>query len=281
VVVSSPASKQNAPDANALIAAHAAEIERLPSLVASGVVEVRWRDEDGSHFEQGDLDLRFRSPSDLSLRISKLGETQLMGGCNAQRWWWFEGWSKPTSMAIGARGSAAPRANAQRPPPIGAEELLAILGLRAFESVEASAASTAGESAGTWVVDLPSSRSPFRLPTRLTFDRAQASGAVGWSLVKIEAIDGDGEVVISARFDAHRRIERRAAPTGDWPVIATSIRLTGQPRDGRRGFEWLILLDRPSATGERIVDRLFDPAAIETSLRPEFVEVDGEVRGRR
>lgn len=267
-----------APSARTLLAAHAAEIERLPTLVSAGILEVRWRGDDRPHFEQGDLDLRFRAPDELSLRLHKLGETLFLGGCNAAQWWWYEGWSKPTTMSVGVRetgGSSAASDAGRRGPPIEAHELLTILGLRSLGSVDSDRAARPAADGG-WIVDLEGATSLRALPARATFVPAQAPGAVGWSLRSLEVIDADGVAVLTAHYENHRRIERRGLPPGDWPIIATRVRITVPPRGKRNGLEWLVELDRPSATGERIVERLFDLEAVSASVRADRVErVDG------
>lgn len=265
------------PTAALLLASHGNELARLPTLVSGGFLELTWHDDSGRHFEQGDLDLRFRAPVEISLRLSKVGETHILGGSNAKQWWWYDGLRTPKRLSIGSLGAdRRPRSisTAEREgaggPPIAPEELLGLLGLREFRSSRALAHPSDVE--GRWIVEIPPSESPFRLLTRAVFAPSQAVGAVGWSLVRLKLVDESGGVVVDVTYEGHRRIERRGAATGDWPVIATRIRLAFPPRGGRPGGEWLIVLDRPSATGERIVERLFDPEAIRTTLRPDVVD---------
>lgn len=255
------------PQSRELLAAHANELERMPALVAAGVLEISWRDADGAHFEQGDLDLRHRPPQELSLRLSKLGETLFLAGSNGTQWWWFEGWSKPTRLLAGRRDGAAsdPRV------PITMEEMLTLLGLRAFDPRGIDAAPLRDD-AGRWIVPLEADRSPLRVPTRLTFDRAQVQGDTGWSLVGIDAIDETGQVILRSSLERHRRIERRDRAPGDWPRLATRIRVQIPPRGDRGSSNWLVELDRPSASSERIAPRLFDLDAVKASLRAEVVE---------
>lgn len=263
-----------APSVQTLLDAHAAELERLPSLVAGGTLEVRWRDDQGDHFEQGDLDLRFRAPGELSLRLSKVGETQFLGGCNATHWWWFEGWTKPTRLAIGSRradGRSAAKDAERRGPPIQADELLTLLALRPFARIETDRPAQKRVD-GEWIVDLDDRTSPMGLPTRLVFVPAQAQGAVGWTMRSLEVLDAAGTVVLSALYEDHARIERRGVATGDWPVMAKRVTITVPPHGDRTGFEWRIVLDRPSATGERIAERLFDLQAVRAAVRAEVVE---------
>lgn len=269
-----------APSTVTLVRSHAHELSQLPTLVSSGILEVTWRDDRGSHFEQGDLDLRFRGPDQLSLRLSKVGETQFLGGCNASQWWWYEGWTKPTRLSIGERRAHSDQveqasADTERTgPPIEAHELLTILSLRPFDHVTRDRPARLGDD-GAWIVELDASESPLELPTRLTFVTAQAPGAVGWSLRSLEVLDAAGTPQLTTTYEAHRRIERRGVATGDWPILPTRIRIVVPTRNDRPGFEWLVELDRPSATGERIVERLFELEAVRASVRAEVVEEVG------
>lgn len=289
------------PTPQSLLDGHAAQLARMPTLVSAGVVEVVWHDESGRHFEQGDVDLRFRAPHDASFRVSKVGETFLMVGANERTWWWFEGWTKPTRLTFGRRSADdaggvaehAPAADAgSRTDPLArpeAEELMALFGLRPLgraagwaDSARVDAGSDPGSPArpaqggdrAERVVALDPRASLFSLPAQATFARSQLQGDAGWFLTGLEVLRDDGTPIVTARFDDHRRVERRDAPPGDWPVIAARMRVTLSARGDRPGAEWMIVLDRPSATGERIVDRLFDPAAVRAALRP--TEVEGE-----
>lgn len=69
---------------------HNARVALLDTLYADGVVEVRWTDEDGKHFEQGDLDVWLHMPNETALQVSKLGERFFWLGCNARASWVFD-----------------------------------------------------------------------------------------------------------------------------------------------------------------------------------------------
>lgn len=262
--------------AEELLRSHASQVARLPSLVAAGVIEIRWGDDKGEHFEQGDLDLRYRAPDDLSMRVSKVGETQFMGGCNAARWWWFEGWSKPTRFWSRPRDAARSPDDANRPP-ITMDEMLALMGLRTMTTSTAVPGMVEKHPddpawSARLVVDLGPEQSVLGLPTRVLYDVRQVPGEGIWLPVRIEVLDGSGALLIASDLEHFRRVERRDAPPGDWPVIATRVRVEVPERGERGAFRWFVALDRPSASGERIVERLFDPDAVRESLRPQIID---------
>jgi len=274
-----PPADQQGPSAAELLAAHAQELERLPALVSGGVIEVSWRDQAGNHFEQGDLDLRYRAPEELSLRLAKLGQTQFQAGCNRTLWWYYEGWSKPTRLVTGTRLRAPGAAIADPRLPITIDEILALLGLRAWGTADAEPEADS-EGSGRWMVRIGAARSPLGLPTRLTFDRAQVAGDLGWSLVRIEALDAEGGPLVRSDLESHRRVEMRGAAPGAWPRIATRVRISVPARHGRDASTWLIELDRPSASAERIAPKLFDLEAVTASLRPQVID-DGKAGDRK
>lgn len=266
-----------------LIAAHDAEVSRLPFLVSSGIVQVNWRDGEARHFEQGDLDLRYRAPREASLRVSKLGEVFLVAGTNDLFWWWYDGFGKPTRFQLrrhrdaksGATGSergagTVAEAGSDR---VEAEALLLLFGLKSL-----------GKAAG-WdplsptdpterAVRIEPQPESGGVPLRALFAPSRVQGSAQWVLVGLDLLDRDDEAVASVRYDAHRRVERRGVAPGEWPVVATRLRMTIPPREGRSASEWLIELDRPVATSDRIVDRLFDPVVVRTSLRADIEESD-------
>ncbi len=264
----------DAVSATALLEAHAAQLAKLPSLVAVGVVEVRWRDDQGDHFEQGDLDLRYRAPEELSFRVSKVGETIFMGGCRPDAWWWYEGWSKPTRFWSRPRLPRDPD-DAHRPQ-VTMDEMLALAGLRALGTADGPAIDLSAEGEpGRYAVDLPEATSVLRLPTRAVFAPHQVQGETGWSLVRVEVFDRRGQLMVGSDLSGHRRVERRGAPPGDWPAVASRVSVAVPARGDRGAYTLLVALDRPSATGERIVERLFDPKAVRESLRPQVVDDGG------
>src|SRR5262245_15242428 len=73
-----------------LMTAHNQRIEQLRKLYADGVVEIRWKDKNGNHYEQGNMELWLQLPRRTALRVEKLGEVRLWLGSDDQRYWLFD-----------------------------------------------------------------------------------------------------------------------------------------------------------------------------------------------
>lgn len=78
------------PDYEVLAAAHNDRVERLGRIAARGVIEMWWTDDDGRHYEQGELDLWISLPSRTALNISKLGHRFMWIGSDDRQTWLFE-----------------------------------------------------------------------------------------------------------------------------------------------------------------------------------------------
>jgi hypothetical protein len=80
----------DAPTARAIIIAHNERVAKLATTYSEGVIEIRWRDERGKHFEGGDLDLWQTTGDRTALRVSKFGDVFLWLGSNEQEYWLFD-----------------------------------------------------------------------------------------------------------------------------------------------------------------------------------------------
>ena len=70
------------------------------NLVGRGVVEFRWKDEDGEHKKQGDLDF-WKQGENVSMRISKLGEPLVWLGGGQNACWLFDLMADQRTLTIG------------------------------------------------------------------------------------------------------------------------------------------------------------------------------------
>ena len=70
------------------------------ALVGRGVVEFRWKDDNGNHKEQGDMDF-WKQGEAISLRISKFGEPLMWFGGEHHSYWLFEMFDDETILTIG------------------------------------------------------------------------------------------------------------------------------------------------------------------------------------
>ena len=78
------------PGYEVLAAAHNQRVERLGMIAARGVIEMWWTDDDGDHYEQGELDLWIALPRRTALRVSKLGHLFMWIGSDDRQTWLFD-----------------------------------------------------------------------------------------------------------------------------------------------------------------------------------------------
>ena len=74
------------------------------ALVARGVIEFRWTDDDGKHKQQGDLDF-WKQGKSVSIRVSKLGEPLVWLGGGQDSYWFFELMGDETTLTLGGDNS--------------------------------------------------------------------------------------------------------------------------------------------------------------------------------
>ena len=80
-------------DAAPVVQAHNERAERLRDLTARGILSLRFPDpekEGDTRYEQGDLNLQRRAPSDTALVLTTLGETLIWLGSNDDAFWLFD-----------------------------------------------------------------------------------------------------------------------------------------------------------------------------------------------
>ncbi len=97
-----------APTVEAITASEQARVGTLRFLHARGVAELRWTDEQGSHFEQGDADIRWCAGRGVAASISKFGDRHAWLGSDGTRWWRFELKTAPSRLVWGMIAASAP-----------------------------------------------------------------------------------------------------------------------------------------------------------------------------
>ena len=108
-----PAVTQVVPTNEAIAASEQARVGALRVLHARGVAELRWNDEQGSHFEQGDADLRWCAGRGVAASISKFGDRHAWLGSDGARWWRFELKTAPSRLVWGTMAASAPTQSAR------------------------------------------------------------------------------------------------------------------------------------------------------------------------
>ena len=144
---------------------HNARASLLDQLYANGVVEIWWTDEEGKHYEQGDVDIWMRMPSEVALQISKMSERLFWLGANADASWFFdlrkEGHTfaeigDPTAQAVQSEGA---------PLAISMATLLELMGLAKIPAEKPQDLPDVAydEATNAWILTTEGSTGPIRL----------------------------------------------------------------------------------------------------------------------
>lgn len=249
----------------AVLEAQALRMRRLTLLESRGVIEFRWRDEDGAHFEQCDLDLFAVLPHRVAVRASKVGERFLWLGCDESRWWVFRLAEKPSRLEVYPLG-VAPGGGAT---PYSPRDLLALAGLVPLPPNDGKAMTARTAPDGTVVLDVAASG----VSPRMRWGFTLGSGVPA----AIEMLTPAGEVIARANLSNYVSCPVEGLAVGDWPRVPSRIEVVSGPAGpagaAAEGDAVRIALDAPSGRGERIKDRLFRLEELQESLRPEEVVV--------
>lgn len=249
-----PASMPGVPTAERIARSEASRAGALRFLHARGVAELRWRDAQGAHFDQGDLDLRWADGRGLAASISKFGDRLAWIGSDGAHWWRFELKSTPTRLVFGSLrgGIDRPRsldALAAAPAFLGLRPLVPLEGARVvlregLAWVEVSIGGPGGDRAEAGFD--PASFAPRALVLRLE-DGAEVRAEFG-ELVAVRT-DGVGE-------GAWPRVPRQVTARRDADGPSLSIAIDGAAADPAAA-------DRPA---------LYDLGELRARLAPETVE---------
>ena len=244
------------PAADAVAASERARVGGLQFLHAKGVAEIRWKDDDGNHFEQGDADVRWSAARGCAASISKFGDRYALLGTDGRRWWSIFPKAKPSRMEWGAMGTGAQSQ--------GANDALAAnpryMGL--LPLLPAAGAMAEMEDGLAWFNLADDAANSVGIVARAGFDPATLTPRA----VRLRWPDGSAARV---EFGEMMPVETVGAAQGAWPRIPR--RIAGS-HEGR-GVTLSIALDSARADAEA-VDRpgLYDMDALRARFAPEQVE---------
>ena len=244
------------PASDAVAAGERARVGSLRFLHAKGVAEIRWKDDDGNHFEQGDADVRWAATRGCAASISKFGDRYALLGTDGRRWWSIFPKAKPSRMEWGAIGTGAASQ--------GANDALAAnpryMGL--LPLLPAAGAAAEMEDGLAWFTLADDAASSVGILARAGFDPATLVPRA----VRLRWPDGSAARV---EFGEMMPVETAGAAQGAWPRIPR--RIAGS-HEGR-GVMLSIALDSARADAEA-VDRpgLYDMDALRARFAPEQVE---------
>ena len=257
--VNKPPPQLEPPSYAAVAEAHNARIDQLARVYARGVIELHWSDQDGRHFEQGDVDLWIALPHRTALNIEKFGQRILWLGSDEQHHWLFDFREDDSVLYLGTNGEPTGGQGAGHLP-IQPHTLLTLCGLsRLGPSVgERRTAVKYDAHHDAWVVTLETHTQS----ARLYLDRHTLLP------VWVEALSPDGRILFHselamARYDSvaiagapavHRPkfptlVDIFSADDTDTPAIKLAVRSpTDEVQDHYFDLKWLTDAFAPDRT---------------------------------
>jgi hypothetical protein len=222
-----PTKIETAPARHDVLAAHNERVRKLATTNSVGVIELRWSDERGKHFEQGDLELWQTTNDRTALDISKIGERLLWMGSNAEQWWLFDLMTKGDHVAyVGRHDEMGNGFGALGVRPLA---LLDLLGLSPIDAArDAEKPLVFDESIRAWTLRTTGRGGELRiafdavtyLPKRIELLDASGLVVAQSTLTRYASVDVPG-LAIMARpkmpltIDIHRAATGEAAIAGD------------------------------------------------------------------
>lgn len=198
------------------------DIEQLGVLWGRATTQVRYRDDDGQQrLEQGEGHLQIVRPDRVALSIGKVGQMLLWLGCDDTRYWWFDMTGKQHVAFVGRHDGAARRAAAHGHGPggltgnVSPRLVTRLLGVVPLPTGFAAGGSVEWSRDGKQLVvasNLPAENpANTESPARARASARQRLWFVPETLAlrRVELIDPQGRVEVSAELDDDRFVEIR------------------------------------------------------------------------
>ena len=194
-----------------VIERHNARVQRLRHFYANGTIMLRWMDADGSHSEQGNIELWADLPDRLAIRIYKaaIGEDFLKLGMNADRAWVLDLRPKPPDLLLIESMQQALSGKEGLPISMNPRAIVDMMGLATLPNDLPGNAACLSEDASKWVVQTTADSGRIRIE----FDRKSGFPTA------VRQIGPDGDVLLKSTVapDKYERIELDRESPMDYP----------------------------------------------------------------
>ncbi len=251
------------PSYETLASVHNRRVEMLSRVYARGNVEIRWTDDNGGHFEGGDLDLWIALPDRTAMNISKFGERILWLGSRGKWAWVFDFRGDETVLScvcheeLRARGDTAGIFMVP-------QSLLGLCGLTRLPEPSAEQPLVSNDPHSDQLMVTVSRPDGSR---RLFIDRGTLLP------VGVEDLSVDGVLLVSSTINLARYapVAVEGAGPGQRPMFPTLIDIDAPDKSS----SVKIAVRRPT---NDVKDRFFDLNWLMTAMPPERVEGECPIR---
>jgi hypothetical protein len=245
--------------------AHNDRVAQLQQLYAVGTIEFRWKDDKGSHFENGHVELWLSLPRRTALRIDKVGEVLLWLGSDDERYWFFDLLSKESSLKVGRHDEAVAADEASTVLGMRPLVMLDLLALKALPTDGQDVAVTLDAARNAWMVQV--NGDGVAIPaTRMYFDRATLLP------MRVEVLDAAGEIRTSSSLRRYQSVTQAGMSPAAFPKFATLIDIFASTDDAANGSVKLALDEATGVVDDQPLDRVFDLERLMSALKPTRVE---------
>jgi hypothetical protein len=254
------------------VTAQQARLRKLQFLEGRGVVEIRWTDAKGRHFEQGDVDMYLMPPWKTAFNISKLGQRLAWIGSDEEAWWIFrldetpsyaERFPWPEPVGIGGTGGGSDDGLADDAMSVvSPDALLAMAGLTRFPPISTVRLSEDIEAKRLTVEMLPTARGHRPAPRY----RWTLNAATNLPLT-VELLDESGGIVATGRLEEYAPAAIDGMSVGEHPLVPKRIAIARSDEQG----ELRLALNAPTARGERVQAKFFRFQELLAALQPKEV----------
>jgi len=209
-----------APSYQQLAEPHNQRIAKLQKLYAMGVIEIRWRDDHGNHFDQGNMELWVQLPRHTALRVEKLGEVPLWLGSDDQRYWLFDNKEKVLRVGMHDEANAPGPSGPIDVKPLALLDLMALSPLPVAQGGQATPAVHNDDQRNAWVIEAAGSGGPMRV----YFDRKTEQ------ISRVETLSSDGKILLFSNLTEYKPATLSGVAPLAYPKIAHKVEIASAPQ---------------------------------------------------
>ncbi len=252
-----------------LAQAHNSRVKQLQKVYADGVIEIRWTDQEGRHFEQGDMEMWLSLPWLTALRVEKLGEVLLWLGSDQERYWLFDMTGQEKVLYVGSHDDSLTVAGALSIRPLAMLDLMGLSPLA--QGADPPPAVDYDPKDRTWVVPIAGRAGPLRM-----YFNVQSLLPV-----RVEALAADGAISMSSTLQQYESVSQKGVLSVASPKMAELIDIALSPSSPEQGSKTagptagLVKIALEEATTYLDADtlaRVFDLERLKSGLRPGRIE---------